>query len=236
MHHLALIQQTCVQGAVLADLLTSQEAQRTNPVVEVDKDNVSARRVDHFGAVVVVIAIVGVAATLDIEPDGQLGLGGCIGRLEDVDKQTIFVARVIWHLVDADANLVKLFPVSLALALGTEVHFVRTLEASCTPVSLTGSCGARNLRSPRGALAKRIPRNWSTPDSISLTPRYLAYPTSTTGPHDVAAAVAHAATAVSELRKRIGVSWSRNEFSRGTWTNSVNSPRAGDCFPLVTRR
>lgn len=119
MHHLALIQQTCVQGTVLADLLASQEAQRTDAVVEVDKDNVSTRGMDHFGAVVVVIRVVGVAATLDIEPDGQFGLGRCIGRLEDVDKQTIFVTGVIWHLVDANANLVKLFPVPLALALGT---------------------------------------------------------------------------------------------------------------------
>jgi hypothetical protein len=58
--------------------------------------------------------------------------------------------------------------------------FLLTLEALCTDESDIGSLGPRNLRSPNGGAAYRMPRYWSTPTE-SLTPSYLAYPRSTTG-------------------------------------------------------
>lgn len=85
-----------------------------------------------------------------------------------------------------------------------------TWDASCTPVTESGFCGALNLRSPTGALAYRMPKNSSTPAG-SRVPRYDAYPRLTVGCVSLfiatpLAAIAKQRSCVTDFRNGIAAS------------------------------
>jgi hypothetical protein len=87
---LPLVQQAGVEMAVPAHMFTGQEAEGADAVVEVYKDEAVAGLLDDLCAVVVCVAVGGVAAALDVDPDGEVGFGGCVGGLEDVDEEAVF--------------------------------------------------------------------------------------------------------------------------------------------------
>ncbi len=108
LQELPLIQEASIQRTVLANLGAGQEAEDADAVVEVDKDDVAAALLDHLGPVEVAIIVAGVAAALDKEPDWELGRGGGIGGLEDVDKEAVFIKRIARANTGPDAESTKL--------------------------------------------------------------------------------------------------------------------------------
>jgi hypothetical protein len=83
---LDLISQTVVGSAALNDLIRSQEAIRTNTVVEVDNDNIVVTCFNQTGAVVVRVGVCVKSTALDEEVDGERVVRSGICRSKDVDE------------------------------------------------------------------------------------------------------------------------------------------------------
>lgn len=71
-------------------MLTRQKPQRADAVVEVDEDEAIVGLLDDFGAVVVCIRVLRITAALDVDPDGEVRMFGCVRGLEDVDEEAVF--------------------------------------------------------------------------------------------------------------------------------------------------
>lgn len=67
---LSLVEKPRVEIAVSTDMLTIKKPKCANAVVEVDKDEAIPRLLDDFGAVVVGVGVLRIAAALDVDPDG----------------------------------------------------------------------------------------------------------------------------------------------------------------------
>lgn len=86
---LSLIEEARIQVAVLPDILACQEAKGADAVVEVNKDNVMARALDNLAPVEVRVRVISIPAALGEQPDRQVEISRCIGRLEHVDEQAV---------------------------------------------------------------------------------------------------------------------------------------------------
>lgn len=105
---LPLVQQPGVEVAIPTHMLARQKPQRAHAVVEVDEHEAVARLRDDFGAVVVCVCVLRVAAALDVHPDGEVGLLACARRLEDVDEEAVFCVGGVGGLADGDAGWAEL--------------------------------------------------------------------------------------------------------------------------------
>ena len=61
---LSLVEQSCVEIPVAADLLTRQEAKCANPIVYLDKHHVITRLHDHLGTIEVLVGVSRVACRM----------------------------------------------------------------------------------------------------------------------------------------------------------------------------
>lgn len=104
MEELPLIEQPGVEVAISPDVFAGQEAEGADAVVEVYEDEAVAGLPDDVCAVVVCVAVGCVAAALDVDPDGEVGLGGCGGGLEDVYEEAVFGCGGGGRLAWADAD------------------------------------------------------------------------------------------------------------------------------------
>lgn len=50
----------------------------------------------------------GVAAALDVDPDGEVGVGRCVGGFEDVDEEAVFCVVCVCCLADGYADWAEL--------------------------------------------------------------------------------------------------------------------------------
>lgn len=89
-------------------MLTRQKPQCADAVVEVDKDETVVGLLDDFGAVVVCIGVLRVAAALDVDPNGQVGMLVCVGGLEDVDEEAVFCVAGVGGLAYCYADWAEL--------------------------------------------------------------------------------------------------------------------------------
>jgi hypothetical protein len=105
----ALVEQTGIEVTVRSDVLAGQETPETDAVVEVDVDEVLVRRGDEAGAVPVGISVLGVAAALNEDHDGQFHICRGIGGRPDVDEETVLVDSVVESIRDAYTNGSELF-------------------------------------------------------------------------------------------------------------------------------
>jgi hypothetical protein len=153
-----LIQKSRVKISILSHLFTREKSKGANAVVEIDKDETVIRLLDDFSAVVVGVGVLRIATALDVDPDGKVGVGVCSGWRKNVDEQAIFCMTGVFCLAYSYAYGSKLGRFVRKNILGFE-KVRHTLEASWTAFSGVGSCGARNLRLPRGAWANLMPRN-----------------------------------------------------------------------------
>ena len=114
MQQKTLIEDTSIERSVLSNLFAVQKAKDADAVAKVEVHNVAAALTDDLGAIVVGISIIPVATALDKDPDWQLGLGRCVGWLEDVDVEAILCSASFGSVVDAEALGRKLYLVSPA--------------------------------------------------------------------------------------------------------------------------
>lgn len=89
-------------------MLAGKKTESAYAVVEVDEDEAFAGLLDDFGAIVVGVGVLGVAAALDVDPDGEVGVGGCAGGLVDVDEEAVFGVVCVCCLADGYADWAEL--------------------------------------------------------------------------------------------------------------------------------
>jgi len=91
LEQLPLILQAIIQAQrrILSNFIARQEAIRSNSVVEVDHNHVSFGSMNETFAVQVRIAIDNKAASLYENKDGQVALGGGIGRGKYISEETV---------------------------------------------------------------------------------------------------------------------------------------------------
>lgn len=89
-------------------MLTRQKPQCADAVVEVDKYETVVGLLDDFGAVVICIRVLRVAAALDVDPDGEVGAFVCVGGFEDVDEEAVFCVAGVGGLAYGYADWAEL--------------------------------------------------------------------------------------------------------------------------------
>jgi hypothetical protein len=107
-----LVQQSGIQSTILLDLLACEKTESTNPVIEIDQDNVLVGFGDHIRTIVIGIRVCSIAAALDVKPDFELGSLGRVGGCEDIDIQTILAQATTDGLAIANTSRLKLFDIN----------------------------------------------------------------------------------------------------------------------------
>jgi hypothetical protein len=177
------IKQPGIQIPILSDLFAGQKPPRSNPIIEIDENNILARVFHYGGTIIVCIRIWDVASALNVDPNGKLRFCCCRSRPPHIDEKAILSLRRGWKLgANSQTDRLKLDIFNGKTGSGEDE--IRTAVAFWMPFVVSGSAGALNRKSPRGGAAYRIPRYWFTPEP-KVIPWYLEYPRSTAGCPDV---------------------------------------------------